>query len=81
MSIKKQCDGQGLNPGHPDSEVEVLTALPHMPPQSFKMRLNAKSFLTENEFMSMRIKNRFHINDFALALLKVAKHSFVGGQW
>ena len=50
MTIKKQSDGQGLNPGHPDSEVEVLTALPHMPPQSFKMRLNAKSFLTENEF-------------------------------
>ena len=32
--LSKQCDRQGLNPWPPDPEVEVLTAPPHMPPQT-----------------------------------------------
>ena len=30
--LRKQRDGQGLNPGPPDPEFKVLTTQPHLPP-------------------------------------------------
>ena len=30
--LRKQRDGRGLSPAHPDPEFEVLTTLPHTPP-------------------------------------------------
>ena len=72
--LRKQCNGQGLNPGPPDPEFEVLTTRPHTPSLRYKW-LKKRSLFWFNYLMA------YSNSYFSLGICQASEKKLISKNW
>ena len=72
--LRKQCNGQGLNPGPPDPEFEVLTTRPHTPSLRYKW-LKKRSLFWFNYLMA------YSNSYFTLGICQASEKKLFSKNW